>query len=102
MKEKFLPIGTTVMLKGGKVPLTIISYCVFPKAKKEEIYEYGGCPYPQGVIDPDSVHAFNHEQIEEIIHMGYDSKDSKELSRVLNGGLEIYKQKLSEEKKENN
>lgn len=95
--EKFLPIGTTVMLKGGHTPVMIISYCVFPKTNKKELYDYGSCPYPQGVIDPDTVHAFNHDQIEEILHMGYDTNDSKELSRILNGGLEIYKSKLEKE-----
>lgn len=99
MKDKFLPIGTTVMLKGGQTPLTIISYCVFPKTNKEEIYEYGGCPYPQGVLDPDTVHAFNHEQIENILYMGYETEESNELSRILNGGLEIYKQKIHDESK---
>lgn len=97
MKDKFLPIGTTVMLKGATTPLTIISYCVFPKTKKEEIYEYGGCPYPHGVLDPDEVHAFNHEQIDSILHMGYETEASKELSRILNGGLQIYKQKMTEQ-----
>ena len=51
MKERFLPIGTVVLLKGGKKEIMITSYCIFPtnteiKDGKEEkaqrkMYEYG-------------------------------------------------------------
>ena len=30
MEEKFLPIGTVVILKGGRRELMIMSYCVMP------------------------------------------------------------------------
>ena len=30
-KEGFLPIGTVVLLKGGKKELMITSYCIFPQ-----------------------------------------------------------------------
>lgn len=100
--EKFLPIGTTVMLKKGTTPVMITSYCVFPKSKKTEIYDYGSCAYPQGILEPDTIHAFNHEDIDKILHMGYETNDSKEVSRILNGGIENYKKKVIEESKKEN
>ena len=30
MKERFLPIGTVVLLKNAKKPLMITSFCIFP------------------------------------------------------------------------
>ena len=30
MKERFLPIGTVLLLKGGKKEVMITSYCIFP------------------------------------------------------------------------
>ena len=30
MPEKFLPIGTVVLLNGGKKEVMITSYCIFP------------------------------------------------------------------------
>ncbi|MBO5120749.1 MAG: DUF4176 domain-containing protein, partial [Bacilli bacterium] len=30
MPEKFLPIGTVVLLKNGKKEVMITSYCIFP------------------------------------------------------------------------
>lgn len=106
MKERFLPIGTVVLLKGAKTPLMITSYCIFPTGKQikngqeidpeQKMYEYGACTYPHGVIDRSIVNAFDHNQIEEILFMGYETKDSEELSQLLNGGYEIYKKKFEE------
>lgn len=103
MQEKFLPIGTVVKLKGGSKEVMITSYCIFPTnteivdgkevPAKKKIYEYGGCPYPEGIVDSNLACAFNHNQIEKISHLGYETPEQKELSRILNGGYEIYKQK---------
>ena len=37
MEEKFLPIGSVVILKGGKRELMITSYCIMPSGG--ELYE---------------------------------------------------------------
>ena len=52
MEEKFLPIGTVVLLKGGKKEVMITSYCIFPNNSEikdnqevnpqKKMYEYGG------------------------------------------------------------
>ncbi|MDO5393044.1 MAG: DUF4176 domain-containing protein [Mycoplasmatota bacterium] len=110
MEEKFLPIGTVVLLKGGKKEVMITSYCIFPNNSEikenqevkpqKKMYEYGGCIYPEGILDSNLVCAFDHAQIEKICHMGYSSDSQKELSRILNGGYEIYKQKYENEETE--
>ena len=84
MQEKFLPIGTVVLLKGGKHPVMITAYCVFATATKKNIYDYGGCLYPQGIVDSNIVHAFNHDMIDKIIFKGYETEESKKLSETLN------------------
>ena len=103
MKERFLPIGTVVLLKNGKKEVMITSYCIFPnnieiKNGKEvkpekKIYEYGACIYPEGILDSNTEFALNHDQIEKICHMGYETETQKELSDILNKGYEIYKSK---------
>ncbi len=107
MKEKFLPIGSVVLLKGGKKEVMITSYCIFPNntevkngeevKPQKKMYEYGGCIYPEGILDSNMVCAFDHNQIEKICHIGYETPSQKELSRILNGGYEIYKQKYEKE-----
>ena len=90
MKEKYLPIGTVVLLKGGHDPIMITSYCVYPKTDKAKLFDYGACIYPTGILDPDTVHAFNHNQIDEILYMGYETKESKELSNLLNNSINSF------------
>ena len=34
MEERFLPIGTVVLLKGGTKEIMITSYCVYPTNKQ--------------------------------------------------------------------
>ena len=113
MKERFLPIGTVVLLKGVKKEVMITSYCIFPtKVQKPngealgeapKMYEYGGCIYPEGILDSNMACAFNHGQIEKIIYLGYESEQQKELSKILNAGYEAYKDKYeSTDKKETN
>ena len=106
MKERFLPIGTVLLLKGGKKEVMITSYCIFPtniqikdgKAVKpdQKMYEYGGCIYPEGILDSSMSCAFNHNQIEKILHMGYESPAHEKLSKTLTMGYDQYKQKYEE------
>lgn len=79
----------------------ITSYCIFPaKVQKPngeaieggpKLYEYGGCVYPEGILDSNMACAFNHDQIEKIVYLGYESEQQKELSKILNAGYEAYK-----------
>ena len=83
VKEKFLPIGTVVLLKGGKRELMIISYCIVPSGEAydkngkvdvtDKMFDYGACVYPEGMITSDQLFAFNHDQIEKIVFMGYET-----------------------------
>lgn len=107
MKERFLPIGTVVMLNGGTKEVMITSYCIFPtnaeykdgeiKKAERKMYEYGGCTYPEGMINSNLICAFNHDQIAEVLYMGYETDKQKELSKVLNDGYETYKEKYESE-----
>lgn len=109
--EKFLPIGTIVLLKGGKKELMIMSYCIVPTGEiydknglvemEETMFDYGGCVYPEGMITSDQLFAFNHEQIEKICYMGYETDKQKEISKILVAGLAEREKMLAEQKNEN-
>ena len=85
MKEKFLPIGTVVLLKGATKKVMITSYLIFAKGQDEEkkMYDYGGCPYPEGIIESNYAIGFDHEKIEEVVHLGYSDEDCKNLNQAL-------------------
>ena len=103
IEEKFLPIGTVVLLKEGTKEVMITSYCIIPngdiynKSGKIEganqMYDYGACLYPEGEINSKQVIAFNHDQIETICHLGYETEKEKEFVGILNANYEVYKKK---------
>lgn len=109
--ERFLPIGTVVLLKGGKRELMITSYCIMPSGEvydkngkvdgmKGKMFDYGACFYPDGMVQSDQLFAFNHDQIARICFKGYESEHQKELSELLNGGLEVLKQQQEQNNQE--
>lgn len=91
--EKYLPIGTVVMLKNGKKRVMITGFCSVDKADKKKIYDYNGCMYPEGMIDSNQICLFNHEQIEKIYHIGLRDNEEKEFKEKLNSILTKIEQK---------
>ena len=83
--KKYLPIGTVVMLKGGTKRIMIVGFYSAEKGT-EEIYDYSGCLYPEGIISTDQVLLFNHTQIDEIYSVGYSDEEEtafkKELKKI--------------------
>lgn len=104
--EKFLPIGTVVLLKEGTKEVMITSYCIIPngeifdkngKIEGENImYDYGACLYPEGVFNSTQVIAFNHDQIDKICFKGYVTESQKSLSKLVNEKLEELRKQESE------
>lgn len=93
IKEKFLPIGTVVKLNGGEKKAMITSYLIFPTGSAEikDVYDYGACTFPQGIIDSKSAVGFNHSDIAEVIHMGLEDDDYNELNDLLKKHSEEFK-----------
>ena len=88
ISEKFLPIGTVVLLKGGTKKAMITGFCSVALEDNTKIYDYTGCVYPEGYLDFEQICLFDHEQIQEVYHMGYqneeDEKFKMELNKILN------------------
>ncbi len=83
MEEKYLPIGTVLLLKGGTKKVMINGYCAVTEDNQNKIYDYRGCPFPEGVLESNGVALFDHSQINEIVHMGFRNDESIELSDKL-------------------
>lgn len=89
MKEdKFLPIGTIVILKNGTKKIMITSYLVITgskeKDKEKKMFDYGGYPYPVGMLETSYSLGFNHDQIDKVVHMGHVDNEYKELNELMN------------------
>lgn len=86
--DKYLPIGTVVMLKGGSKRIMIIGFCCSDNKDTTKIYDYSGCLYPEGTISSDKVLLFNHNQIDKIYHLGLVDEEEKEFKSKLKEFLE--------------
>lgn len=84
MDNKFLPIGSIVLLNGGIKKLMITGFTSISKEKPNETYDYCGCLYPEGVLTSDSTFLFNHDQIKEIVFKGYTDKEEEVFKEKLN------------------
>ena len=65
-----LPIGSVVKLKEAEKKMMIIG--ILQENGDGKNYEFMGCPYPEGVLDSDSMYLFNNEDVENVCFLGYD------------------------------
>ena len=89
MTVDYLPIGSVVLLEDGEKELMITGFCTVPEETPNYVYDYCGCLYPEGVLSSDEIYVFNHDQISDILFVGYENEAQKE-----------YKQKLIENAKD--
>lgn len=83
--KTYLPIGTVVMLKGGKKRIMVIGYemqYVDDKGVKQR-FNYAGCLFPEGLINTNEVLLFNNNQIEKIYFTGYSDEEQKQFNTKL-------------------
>lgn len=82
-REKYLPIGSVVLLKNGKKRIMITGFCIVPKEDSSKIFDYTGCLFPEGVIDSKQSLMFNHSDIDKIFFIGLDDSEEQEFKKKL-------------------
>lgn len=85
--EKFLPIGTVVMLKGGKKRVMITGFGCTDEANQSKIYDYCGLLYPEGYIMKNQMLLFDHSQISKIYYLGLNDDENKQFQQNLKNYL---------------
>lgn len=81
--EKYLPVGTVVLLKEGEKKVMITGFCTSGKDNLDKIFDYSGCLYPEGIISSDTTLLFNHNQIDKIYFVGYRDQEEVEFKKKL-------------------
>ena len=82
--QKYLPIGTIVLLKNATKRLMVTGFCaVDAESADKKMYDYSGCMYPEGVVSSNQTALFNHEDIDKIYYMGLVDKEEKEFKAKL-------------------
>lgn len=69
-KERLYPLGTVVMLKGGKKRLMVVGFTPLNDERTNKAYDYIGCLFPEGLLATDKLAMFNHNQIEKVYQEG--------------------------------
>ncbi|MFR5856879.1 MAG: DUF4176 domain-containing protein [Bacilli bacterium] len=82
MKDKYLPIGSIVSIKGINKNIMITGYYALKYQNVVKMFDYEGISYPEGVL-LDNKYVFNHSEITNVLFEGY--KD--DAYNVLNNNL---------------
>ena len=83
MKEKYLPLGTVCTIKGNTNKIMIVGFLSLDYNGNLNVYDYKGCIYPKGLFSSSGTISFNHNDIEKIDFMGYESDLHKSLNDSL-------------------
>lgn len=87
MREKYLPIGSVILLKGGTKKVMIIGFGVVADNNQSKVWDYCSILYPEGYLAENKVLMFDHDQIEKIYFLGYEEEEEiafkKELDKVM-------------------
>lgn len=75
MMDGLLPVGTVVLLKNSTKRVMIIGVCQLAASDPSKVWDYVGCPFPEGFLGPDKTYLFNREQIERIYAVGYQDEE---------------------------
>ena len=100
--EKYLPIGTVVMLKGGSKRVMITGFYVIEEGKEDTAWDYSGCLYPEGLLQSNEVCLFDHAQIKEVYHIGLIDEEEKEFKKNLEQFINQLDNMKKEETNKNN
>lgn len=65
MDKKWLPLGTTVLLKNGTQPIMIVGR--YQQNKDGRLFDYSGILNPQGFEDAQTMYLFDESTIEHIL-----------------------------------
>ena len=83
MKNKYLPIGSVVLLKGG-TKRTMIYGRMQLSIDTGKMYDYIACFYPEGNVSENFTFLFDHSQIEKVIFEGFsDEEDESFVHNIL-------------------
>lgn len=72
--KEVLPLGSVVTLYGGTKKIMICGR-IQEDRKTEKLYDYAACYYPEGIIDPNELFLFQHEDIEHVYFVGLQESD---------------------------
>ena len=86
--KQLLPIGSVVLLKDGQKKLMIFGIMQTDTGADNAEYDYIGVMYPEGNVGEEMQFLFNHSDVAEVFHRGYEDEERNTFLAQLE---EIYK-----------
>lgn len=77
VREKYLPVGTVVLLQNGTKRVMINGFCTMDANNPNRVFDYSGVLFPEGSLSSDQTLLFDHSQIVRIDHMGLEDEEEK-------------------------
>lgn len=77
IKEKYLPVGTVVLLQNGTKRVMINGFCTMDANNPNRIFDYSGVLFPEGSLSSDQTLLFDHNQIVRVDHMGLEDEEER-------------------------
>lgn len=74
-KKELLPIGSVVLLKGATKRIMIFGRLQQEAGGEARIWDYVGCPYPEGNLGPEESILFDGDMIETLFFMGFQDPE---------------------------
>lgn len=81
--ERYLPIGTVVLLKNAEKRIMITGFASMSPETGDKIFDYSGCPYPEGFLNYNEVCVFNHNQISKVVFKGFVDEEEIDFKKDL-------------------
>lgn len=78
IRDKYLPVGSVVLLQNGSKRVMINGFCTMDASKPDKIYDYSGVLFPEGSLSSDQTLLFDHSQIVRIDHIGLDNQEERD------------------------
>jgi hypothetical protein len=94
MKE-LLPIGSVVLLNGGKKRVMICGRIQKKVDDDNILYDYSACYFHEGIINPRELFLFNNEDIDKVYFVGLQDVEEFKFRDLINQKLEEYQNKKS-------
>lgn len=94
--EKYLPIGSVVLMKEATKRIMITGYAVKSPQLGNKVFDYIGCLYPEGMVSSDRNLLFDHKDIQQIFAIGFSDDEQKKFVETLKKVVE------AQEKEANN
>ena len=83
-----LPIGSVVVIGNSKKKVMVVGVCQ-KGGSDGKIWDYAGVVFPEGYIDAKKMFLFNHEQITQIVALGYQDAEQLEFKEKADHAIKV-------------